>query len=134
MAELTVNLRSGSRGIVAKVIGIVGSRRRISFEDYIAVKNALFSVYEQGDTLVSGGCPQGADHFAEVLSRFHEIPIKLHYAEWKKYGKSAGFKRNTYIAADADVLIACVAADRLGGTEDTIRKYTSMLKTQLILV
>ena len=117
-----------------KVIGIVGSRRRDTPNDYTQVKAAFDRVYEIGDTLVSGGCPKGGDRFCEIIADRENIPISVHLAEWNKYGKSAGFKRNTYIAQDADVLIACVAADRKGGTEDTIRKYLSMGKTQLILV
>lgn len=35
---------------------------------------------------------------------------------------------------EADVLIACVAEDRKGGTEDTIKKFQKLGKTQLILV
>jgi hypothetical protein len=48
-------------------------------------------------------------------------------------GPGAGFLRNTDIAKDADVLIAVVAADRTGGTEDTIRKVQKMGK-RVILV
>ena len=111
---------------MAKVIGIVGSRRRNTPEDLQMVEGAFSSVYEPGDTLVSGGCPQGGDRFAEILALKRDIPIKIHRAEWNRYGRSAGFKRNTYIAQDADVLIACVAEDRTGGTEDTIRKFVRL--------
>jgi len=55
-------------------------------------------------------------------------------ADWNQYGKAAGFIRNTYIARDSDVLIACVADDRIGGTEDTIRKYLKTGKTNLIII
>jgi hypothetical protein len=47
--------------------------------------------------------------------------------------KAAGFVRNTKIAEECDVLIAVVASDRLGGTEDTIRKAEKLGK-QIILV
>ena len=117
-----------------KTIGIVGSRRRDTSLDFDLVQEALFNVYEVGDTVVSGGCPQGADRFAEVITSRCGWPMLIHFAEWSKYGRGAGFKRNIYIARDADVLIACVAPDRKGGTEDTIRKYLAMGKTQLILV
>lgn len=108
-------------------IGIVGSRRRDSLEDMAEVKKALTAIYKHGDELVSGGCPAGGDRFAEVFARKLEIPIKIYYAEWKKYGRSAGFQRNGLIAHDADILIACVAADRKGGTEDTIKKFLNFL-------
>lgn len=115
-----------------KIIGIVGTRRRVSPKDQELVEKALLSVYEDGDEIVSGGCPYGGDRFAETLARKHQVPIKIYYAQWDKYGKSAGFKRNGDIAHDADVLIACVAPDRTGGTEDTIKKFGD--KGKVILV
>lgn len=109
---------------MAKVIGIVGSRRRDdTTTDLELVLNAFLDVYRPGDTLVSGGCPQGGDRFCEIIAATEKVPIKIYRADWKQFGRSAGFERNTYIARDADVLIACVAPDRKGGTEDTIRKF-----------
>ncbi len=37
------------------------------------------------------------------------------------------YARNKLIARDADVLIACVAEDRKGGTEDTIKHFCKKL-------
>jgi hypothetical protein len=117
-----------------KVIGIVGSRRRDSEADYKAVTKAFSKVYQEGDTIVSGGCPKGGDRFAEVLAERLNVPIKIYRADWVRYRRSAGFQRNTDIAQDADVLIACVAPDRKGGTEDTVKKYRKLRKQRLILV
>ena len=117
-----------------KCIGIIGSRRRASNTDYIAVLNAFGSVYEPGDRIVSGGCWKGADNFAERIAKTDQVPITIHYARWKQHGKAAGFIRNQDIANDADVLIACVASDRTGGTEDTIKRYAKLGKDKVILV
>ncbi len=106
-----------------KVIGIIGTRRRDAIKDQIAVKSKFLEIYEDGDEIVSGGCEKGGDRFAELIAKSLGIPIKIYYAAWKKLGKSAGFVRNTPIAIDAAVLLACVAPDRTGGTEDTIAKF-----------
>jgi hypothetical protein len=106
-----------------KTIGIVGSRRRNTGEDKKKVLLKFIELYEDGDHIVSGGCPGCADEFAEQIARQQQIPIMIHYARWNKLGTRAGFIRNTDIAEDADVLIACVAPDRTGGTEDTIAKF-----------
>ncbi|HUX60717.1 MAG TPA: hypothetical protein VMV32_05350, partial [Ignavibacteriaceae bacterium] len=106
-----------------KTIGIVGSRRRDSEEDFKACEKIFLSLYEDGDEIVSGGCSKGADAMAERLAKKHQVPIKIHYAQWNKLGKIAGFIRNIDIARDADDLIAVVAEDRKGGTEDTIKKF-----------
>jgi len=118
-----------------KWIGIVGSRRRDTWADYKAVEAEFLRVYQEGDYIVSGGCGRGGDKFAEQIARRLEIPILILYARWKKEGRRvAGFKRNTEVARRADVLIACVAQDRTGGTEDTIEKFTQVFqKTDLVL-
>lgn len=116
-----------------KCIGIVGSRRRNSEEDFEILVKIFSEIYEPGDTIVSGGCYCGADKMAEQISQDFNAPIKIHKAEWDKYGLSAGIKRNTYIAEDCDVLLAVVAPDRTGGTEDTIKKAKRLNKEVILL-
>ena len=117
-----------------KIIGIIGSRRRNTAEDFELCVRKFLELYEDGDEIVSGGCPQGGDRFAEVIAKEFEIPIKIYYAKWKKHGKSAGFKRNTYIAKDSDIIIALVAKDRTGGTEDTLKKAQETPTKGIILI
>ena len=106
-----------------KTIGIVGSRRRNTLQDRTLVHQKFREIYTDGDHIVSGGCPQGADNFAESIAKSDQVPITIHYAKWHKHGRAAGFIRNGDIAAQANVLIACVAPDRTGGTEDSIKKF-----------
>jgi hypothetical protein len=141
-------------------IGVVGTRRRDTWEDYIKVRDVVLSIYEPGDVLVSGGCPKGGDRFAmiialvlagwkeevilfrthmpalKVLCEQENAPIRVYWADWKKYGKAAGILRNTPIARDSTkALVACVSQDRTGGTEDTIKKFQKFHpKAQLLLV
>lgn len=91
--------------------------------DFLEVTEMFWRVYEEGDWICSGGCPKGADYLAKVLSDANGIPIIEYEADWKKYGRGAGLIRNSDIAEKSDILIACVAEDRRGGTEDTIRKF-----------
>jgi hypothetical protein len=116
-----------------KTIGIVGSRRRDSKEDFDLCEKTFLEIYKDGDHLVSGGCSRGGDRFCEILAKKYQVPIKIHYAQWDKLGKRAGMIRNTDIAKDSDVLIAVVAEDRTGGAEDTIRKATTFGKEIVII-
>jgi hypothetical protein len=116
-------------------IGIIGARKRNQQSDFKAIRNKFLELYNDGDEIVSGGCPRGGDRFAEIISDEFSVPIKIHPAKWDKHGKAAGFIRNTYIARDSDVLIACVSEDRKGGTEDTIKKFLkNKNKSNLFLV
>lgn len=116
-----------------KTIGIVGSRRRNSEEDFNELEKRFLEIYENGDEIVSGGCSKGADRWAEILAKKYQIPIKIYYAQWDKLGRGAGFARNTYIARDSDVLIAVVSKDRTGGSEDTVKKAERMKKKLVLL-
>lgn len=121
-----------------KTIGVIGTRRRDSIADYRKVLDAFLGVYMPGDSICSGLCPLGGDRFAVLIAARLELPSDKriwHPPEWEKHGRAAGFIRNTFIARDSDVLIACVASDRIGGTEDTIRKFIrEKLRENLILV
>ncbi len=120
-------------------IGIVGSRRRKSLFD----RNLLFRVIAQvikdlpNDetiTLVSGGCREGADSFAEEISRAFEIPIIIHPVPTDPPIKHRGdyrdraYARNELIAEDSDFMYALVAPDRTGGTENTLEHMRRMKK------
>jgi len=117
-----------------KHIGIIGSRKRNSKHDYDCCVRRFLEVYEEGDIIVSGGCPIGGDHFAELIAREYEIPIILFPADWDKYGKGAGFKRNTQIAEKSDIVIAIATRNRdlCKGTMDTVNKSINLGKTAII--
>lgn len=117
-----------SKKQLPKTIGIVGSRRRDDERDFRLCLMAFREVYKEGDKIVSGGCPKGGDRFAEIIARRTGCTIIIHHADWDRHGKGAGFVRNTTIAEDCDVLIALVAADRKGGTEDTVKKALKLGK------
>ncbi len=111
---------------MAKIIGIIGSRSKDSSSDFTRVRNKFLAIYEEGDWICSGGCPQGGDAFALRLHKEFSTPYLEFPANWKKHGKSAGYKRNADIAKASSVLIACVSDERKGGTEDTIKKFISL--------
>lgn len=119
-------------------IGIVGSRRRNTANDMVKTVATLdcylMTLPQKEYRIVSGGCPEGADSFAEAIAKKRGLTILIHYPNWRGPAKkAAGFVRNTTIAEDCDVLIAVVTKDRTGGTEDTIRKAQKLGK-QIIIV
>lgn len=137
-----------------KTIGIIGTRRRDGEDDYFGVWKAFRNIYVIGDSICSGLCREGGDRFAVLIADRVRLPDDKriwHPADWgnldvpnarirrNKYGKlynaNAGFDRDGLVARDSDVIIACVAPDRRGGTEDTIRKFLATKpRENLILV
>jgi len=120
---------------IYKYIGIVGARIRDSQEDYATVRNKLLEVTEPITSfmIVSGGCKKGADRFAELLAGGDHKHIRIHYPAINSYMSKAQYRtacydRNTRIAEDSDFLIACVAPNRKGGTEDTIKKFCKKME------
>lgn len=107
-------------------IGIVGSRDRtepmILNNIRVYIKNIVSSEYFDDLHIISGGCPTGADNYAEIFASTFDLSFTKHPAKWKKYGKKAGPIRNTLIAKESDMLIA-FPSPRGTGTQDTMRKF-----------
>lgn len=57
-------------------------------------------------TVVLSGTAQGADRLGERWANYNYVPIERYPADWKLYGKSAGFIRNDLMADKAEALIA----------------------------
>ena len=114
-----------------KKIGIIGTRKRNIITDFHEVKTAFFDVYKEGDWIVSGHCPKGGDAFAEKIAFDYGIPILLFPP--KKKIREEFFARNTLIAEESDIMIACLINPHeslediykrtSGGSEDTLRKF-----------
>ena len=118
------------------ILGIVGSRRRNTTKDKELIRKKILEL--QPSEITSGGCSRGADRFAEELAKDMNIPttiFKPHIEEGMKYYQmvKAYYNRNKKIAEHCDVLLAQVAKDRKGGTENTIN-YAFELGKQVIII
>ncbi len=117
-------------------VGIIGSRRRNTDEDLQKITEEFLKLKSEHniESVVSGGAPRGGDRFAEIISKQYSVPIKIYYPNWNKYGKKAGFVRNTDIAKESDILMACVHKSRTGGTEDTIKKFKKFYPSKKVIL
>lgn len=61
---------------------------------------------DQNNIEIVSGAYKGADLLGEKYAAKRNHPIKQFPADWRRYGKSAGLKRNIEMAAYADILIA----------------------------
>lgn len=82
---------------------IAGSR---SISDYSKVKEILDEFKTQiRFTSVISGTARGIDKFGEQWATENSISIERHPADWDKWGKAAGYRRNAEMAVVGDVLI-----------------------------
>jgi predicted Rossmann fold nucleotide-binding protein DprA/Smf involved in DNA uptake len=103
-------------------VGIVGSRRRTDrerIETYIAQLAP--------DTVVVTGGARGPDQWAGEAARARGLAVAVHKPDlggastrWQMADRY--YARNQRIVDDSDLIVAFVAPDRTGGTEDTIRR------------
>lgn len=83
--------------------------------------------------IVSGGA-RGADKLGERYAKEHNLRLKIFPADWDKYGKRAGYIRNTEMAEYANCLIAFYDGKSKGTAHmiDLAPKYdlmTAIIKT-----
>ena len=84
---------------------IAGSR---TFNDYKKLKEVC-DLLLQGQTdveIVSGAYYKGADLLGEQYAKKREYKLTQFLADWKRFGKAAGPKRNEQMANYADTLVA----------------------------
>ena len=96
---------------------IAGSR---TFGNYKLLSTHLDDICARFDiTEIVSGTAAGADSLGELYAKEHNIPVKRFPADWKKYGKSAGYRRNALMAQYADACI-CFSVDDSRGTQHMI--------------
>lgn len=102
---------------------VAGSR---SFGDYPMLCERLdyFLQHKQGVVIVSGGA-RGADSLAEEYAQSHGFQSVVIKADWDRYGKSAGFRRNRqmfeFIKKEPERGCVCFWDGLSRGTADDIK-------------
>lgn len=76
-------------------------------------------------TIMHGACPTGADHHADLACKQLGVAVERHPADWDRYGKSAGPRRNQHMVdLGADLVLAFPLPAEWGpsrGTEHCMR-------------
>lgn len=111
-------------------LAIIGSR---NFNDYPLLCREVNKLSETHDitTIVSGGA-RGADLLGKRYAKECYLGYIEYPADWAKYGKSAGFRRNADIVNNSDIVIAFWDGQSRG-TEHGISLATKSGKTVVIV-
>ena len=104
------------------IVAIVGSR---NYPHLQRVRDYVASLPE--DTIiVSGGAP-GVDRVAVEEATKQGLKTVVYFADWDRYGKKAGFLRNTTIVEECEKLVA-FWDEESRGTKDSIVKAVDKRK------
>lgn len=107
---------------------VTGGRKRDSQDDYTRMINILVDIDEYWCravdlVIIQGGCPDGIDALARRFAHEYDVPVESYPADWARYGRAAGPKRNQLMAdAGADLCLAFPSLGRSAGTWDMIRR------------
>jgi len=103
---------------------IIAGSRTISdpHELQKAIANSKFLITE-----VISGDARGVDKMGEAWARANKIPVCVMPADWERYGRAAGFRRNRQMAHAGDALIALWDGSSRG-TADMIRQMEKLKK------
>jgi len=83
---------------------IIAGSRNFNDQYFIDSKLKFYLSQLKCTELIHGGC-RGVDALAGRYAIENDIPYKLFLADWDKYGKSAGPRRNAEMAEYGDYLI-----------------------------
>jgi len=78
------------------------------FKNYEVAEQAIEMVrttYAQQELIILSGMAKGADSCGWSYAKIHNVPVMEFPAKWDSYGKSAGYRRNTEMAKEADALL-----------------------------
>lgn len=82
---------------------IAGSREGFTYRD---IEDACFNCGWTITKVISGGA-RGVDKLGAEYANNNQIPLSVWLADWDRYGKTAGYKRNVKMAQNSEALIAC---------------------------
>jgi len=96
---------------------ITGSRIWVDKEAIAVELRKVWKEHGSDVTLISGACPDGADAICENLGKLAGWIVETHPAEWNKYGRCAGYKRNAeMVLLGADMCLAFIKNESKGAT------------------
>lgn len=86
---------------------IIAGGRDFNDYDFLKSKCDLILKNKSHDEIeIVSGCANGVDSLAIRYAQEHNYKLTKFLADWNKFGKSAGYIRNTQMADYADALIA----------------------------
>lgn len=110
---------------------IAGSR---DFDDYNLVVSTMDNLLQNitEPIVIVCGMARGADTLGEKYSISKGYEVSYFPADWSRFGKAAGYKRNEQMAQNADALVAFWDGSSRGTKHmiDLARKYNLLVRVK----
>ncbi len=104
---------------MVKRVVIAGSRNFTDYKLFSSIVDKYLSrIKNEYELIILSGHCVGTDLMAEKYARENRFALEIYPAEWDKYGRSAGPKRNKEMVEKADFAIAFSSGS--AGTESLI--------------
>ena len=105
---------------MVKRIVIAGSRDYNNYDEAKEfIDSCLIDINKENEIIIVSGGASGADAIGERYATEKGFKIEKYAAEWKKYGRAAGPKRNKEMAEISDYVI-CFWDGKSKGTKSMI--------------
>ncbi len=118
-----------------KRVVIAGCR---DYNNYEEAKNyidfCLFDIRKKNHIIIVSGCASGADAIGEQYAKENGFKVEKYPADWEKFGRSAGPRRNKQMAEISDYVI-CFWDGKSRGTKSMIeyaQKCDKPIKIKII--
>ena len=103
-----------------KRVVIAGCRDYTNYDEAKTyIDYCLSDIRKENDIIIISGCASGGDAIGERYAKENGFKVEKYPADWKKYGRSAGPKRNKQMAEIANFVI-CFWDGKSKGTKSMI--------------
>ena len=120
--------------MIKRVI-IAGCRYYNNYEEAkVFIDFCLSNIRKENEIVILSGGARGADAIGERYAEENGFSIEKYPADWEKYGRSAGPRRNRQMAEICDYVI-CFWDTKSSGTKSMIdyaKKYNKSIRIKFI--
>ncbi len=121
--------------IVIKRVVIAGCRDYNNYDEAkVYIDFCLSNIRKENKIIIVSGGACGADAIGERYAEENGFEVEKHPADWQRYGRSAGPKRNREMAKISDYVI-CFWDGKSKGTKSMIgyaKEFSKPIKVKMI--
>ena len=120
---------------MVKKIVIAGCRDYNNYEEAkLYIDFCLSDILKENNIVIVSGCASGADAIGEQYAKENGFKVEKYPADWERYGRSAGPRRNKQMAEVCDCVI-CFWDGKSKGTKSMIsyaKEYGKPIRIKMI--